>query len=76
MPIQEAQIIQESVRQLRVRLVPTAAYTEQAGATLVKRMREHVGDMEIVVEPVAQIERTTNGKFRAVVSKLKVADGN
>lgn len=75
MPIQEAQIIQESVRRLRVRLVPTAAYTEQDGAMLVKRMREHVGDMEIVVERVAQIERTTNGKFRAVVNQLKTADG-
>jgi phenylacetate-CoA ligase len=70
MPIREAQIIQESLEHIRVRFVPTAAYTEQDGQTLIARLRERVGEMDVELEQVEQIPRTSNGKFRAVISHV------
>jgi phenylacetate-CoA ligase len=73
MPIHEAQIIQESLECIRVRFVPTAAYTEHDGQLLVARLRERVGEMHVELEQVEQIPRTSNGKFRAVISHVTQA---
>lgn len=70
LPIREAQIIQETPERLRVLYVPTAAYQAQDGAALIQRIRDRVGEMEIVLQPVEEVPRTANGKFRAVISRL------
>lgn len=70
MPIRETQIIQERLNSLRVRFVSAPDYTPQTGADLVRRLREQVGEMEIMLEPVDTIPRSSNGKFRAVISLL------
>lgn len=70
LPIREAQIIQESLERLRVRLVPAPGYTEEDGRIIVQRLRDRVGDMEIVLETVDFIPREANGKFRFVVNKV------
>ena len=70
LPIREAQIIQESLDCIRVRFVPTPEYTAQDGVTLGRRLRERVGEMDILLEPVDHIPRAANGKFRAVMSNL------
>ncbi len=71
--IREAQIIQETLERLRVRLVPAPGYTEDDAETVIQRLRDRVGDMEIVIEEVDFIPRDANGKFRFVVSKLRSA---
>lgn len=71
LPIREAQIIQESLISVVVRYVPALGCTSTDLNTLVDRLRERVGDMEIVLESVDQIPRTANGKFRAVISNIK-----
>jgi DNA-binding GntR family transcriptional regulator len=38
---------------------------------IVRRLRERVGDMEIVLEPVERIPRTASGKVRVVINKLE-----
>lgn len=70
LPIREAQIIQEDLDHLRVLYVPTDAYTPADGDALVRRIHARVGDMDVTLEPVAEIPRTANGKFRAVISKV------
>lgn len=70
LPIREAQIIQETPDRLRVLYVPTADYSAQDGEALVRRIHDRVGDMDVVLEPVAEVPRTANGKFRAVISLL------
>lgn len=69
-PVREAQIIQESQQQIRICFVPASGYTEQDGLSIVQRLRDRVGDMAIVLEPVEAIPRAANGKFRTVVSKV------
>lgn len=71
LPIREAQIIQENLKRVVVRFVPARGCTSTDLSTLVNRLRERLGDMEIVLEAVEEIPRSANGKFRAVISNIK-----
>jgi phenylacetate-CoA ligase len=68
--IREAQIIQESLHKLRVKVVPAKGYSDKDETMIVKSIRDRVGDMEIIVEEVESIPRSANGKFRAVISHV------
>jgi len=71
MAIREAQIVQDSLARLRVRVVPAPGYSKGTARAICARLQQRVGDgMEIIVEEVDQIPRAANGKFRAVVSLL------
>lgn len=70
LPIREAQIIQETRLCLRVLYVPTDAYRAQDGEALIQRIRDRVGNMEVILQEVDEVPRTANGKFRAVISRL------
>lgn len=70
LPIREAQIIQESLQRVRVRYVPTAEYTPEAGRSIVERLQARMGAIEVVLEQVEELPRTSNGKFRAVICNL------
>jgi phenylacetate-CoA ligase len=71
LPLHAAQIIQESLELLRVRVVPAPGYTPRTAGEIAERLRQRVGDgMEIVVEEVEHIPRGPNGKFRMVISKV------
>jgi phenylacetate-CoA ligase len=70
LPIREAQIIQEAVSRVRIRLVPTPEYSAKHGEVLARALRERMGDIEVLLEPVDHIARTSNGKFRAVINQI------
>jgi phenylacetate-CoA ligase len=70
LPIYEAQIIQESLGQIRVRYVPAPGYTAQHSRSIIERLQQRIGSVNVILEPVPEIPRGPNGKFRAVVSKL------
>lgn len=70
LPIREAQIIQESLERLRVRYVPAAGFTAADGADIVRRLQDRFGAIEVVLEPVDEIARAANGKFKAVICQL------
>jgi phenylacetate-CoA ligase len=74
LPVREAQLIQEDLYTIRVKFIPTTAYTAQDGELLAQRIRERVGPMQVVLEQVDDIPRTANGKFRAVVSHVTNKD--
>jgi phenylacetate-CoA ligase len=69
-PVQEAQIVQEAVDRLRVKVVPAPGFAAAAEAAIVARVQERVGPMRVVVEVVEAIPRTRHGKFRAVINEL------
>jgi phenylacetate-coenzyme A ligase PaaK-like adenylate-forming protein len=73
-PIREAQVVQETLNRLRVRFVPAAEYTIDAGLRLIERLQARVGNMDIVLEEVDRVPRTSNGKFRAVVCNLSESE--
>jgi phenylacetate-CoA ligase len=69
-PIVEAQIIQESLEEIRVRIVPAIGYTQKTGEEIARRLSDRVGDIAVIVEKVNSIPRSANGKFRAVISMI------
>jgi len=69
-PVREAQIVQDALDRVRVRLVPADGYTPADGAAIAARIRDRLGDVRVTIEEVAEIPRTSNGKLRAVVCQL------
>jgi phenylacetate-CoA ligase len=69
--IRESQIVQESLHRLHVRVVPADGYSQKDANEIVESLKERVGNMEIVVDEVVTIPRSSNGKFRSVISMIK-----
>jgi phenylacetate-CoA ligase len=70
LPVVEAQICQESLRSLCVRLVVQDQHVDRACAMIRERLQRRIGDVEIHFERVTGIPRTSAGKFRPVICKL------
>ena len=70
LPIREAQIIQEALDRIRVRYVPAVDFTPQAGRSVIERLQARRGDVKVILEPVNEMPRGANGKFRAVICDL------
>ena len=69
--VAEARIIQESVDLVRVQVVHTNGFGQADGRAIQRALRERLGDVVVLVEPVSDIPRAGNGKFRAVVSRVE-----
>ncbi len=72
--ILEAQIIQEEIQKFLIVVVPTSEWSELDKAVIRERLCQRVGDVEIRFEEVSAIPRSTNGKFKAVISKIHELD--
>jgi phenylacetate-CoA ligase len=69
--IREAQIVQEELDVVRVRVAPGAEFGARQEEELKRRIRQRLGEgMRVEVERVKEIERGAGGKFRAVISKV------
>jgi phenylacetate-CoA ligase len=69
-PIREAQIVQERLDAVRVRVVPAAGYDAAAAAAIRRAVGDRMGEVDVRIEEVSTIERTDRGKFRAVICML------
>jgi phenylacetate-CoA ligase len=70
LPLHEAQIVQESLSRVRVRVVAGPEVDDAALQPICDRLRDRLGDVEIVLERVDRIPRTARGKFRSVICEL------
>jgi phenylacetate-CoA ligase len=68
--IREAQIVQESMGQLRLRYVPAAGFRPAMAEAMSIALRRRVGRVTVSLEECADIPRGPGGKFRAIVSKV------
>lgn len=68
--IREAQIIQEALNRVRVRYIPAAGFTTDTGRSIIEQLQARIGAVEVVLEPVNEIPRSANGKFRAVICNI------
>jgi phenylacetate-CoA ligase len=68
--LRESQIVQEARDAVRVRVALAPGFPANYAAMLTERVRERMGNVRVVVERVAEIPRTSNGKLRAVVCNL------
>jgi phenylacetate-CoA ligase len=70
LPVQEAQIVQESLDNLRVRYVPGLGFDRGHARLLVRRLQARMGQVDVTLEEVDHIPRTGTGKFRAVICAI------
>jgi len=70
LPLREAQIIQTEVGRVRVRYVATAELSPAIADSIVQRLQERLGMVEVLLERVDEVPRGRSGKFRAVICKL------
>jgi phenylacetate-CoA ligase len=69
-PIREAQIIQEAIDLLRVRVATAPGFTAADEDRIAVGLRNRMGDVRVVVDRVDAIPRSANGKLRAVICAL------
>lgn len=67
----EAQIIQETLDDFSIKFVTNGHFTDGEKELIRKRMQSQLGDINLELIEVKQIPRNQNGKFPAVVSKVK-----
>ena len=72
--IREAQIIQERLDLVRVRVAPAPGFNATHEHTITTGVRERLGEVQVVVDQVDVIPRTSNGKLRAVICNLSAED--
>lgn len=68
--IREAQVIQEKLDSFRILVVPGDGLNDYDLQRIKDNMRVHVGDIHVDVDTVQEIQRSSSGKFRAVICKL------
>ena len=68
--IAAAQVVQDDWGLFRLRIVPGESYSDAEGERAAKTLRGYLGEGEIRVELVDEIERTASGKFRALVCNI------
>ncbi|WP_372716745.1 phenylacetate--CoA ligase family protein [Novipirellula sp.] len=66
--VREGQVIQETRTRIRVKVVPTEAFTAADVADIQNRVQQRMGEVEVVVQPVTEIPRSKAGKFKAVIN--------
>jgi hypothetical protein len=74
--IREAQVVQEKLDLFTIRLVPANNFEGYDVKKIKENMRLHVGEVKVDVRLVDKIDRTTSGKFRAVICKLSQDEKN
>lgn len=71
--IEASQIIQKDYDRIVIRLVPRSDYTPSAGATLVRELRDRLGeDVSIEIELTDALPQSANGKFKWVISEVSL----
>jgi phenylacetate-CoA ligase len=70
LPVRQSQIVQEHLDVLRVRVSPAPGYDAETENTIIERLQERMGDVRVLVDRVAEVPRTANGKLRAIVCQL------
>lgn len=70
LPLREAQIIQDSIDELRVLIVTAPEFQPSSATRIIERLKSRMGDVNVRLEKVDSIPRGPNGKFQAVVCNL------
>jgi phenylacetate-CoA ligase len=70
LPVIEAQIVQESLDRVRIYYVPGPGFDNEAARSIIERLRNRMGEVEVQLKEVKEISRGPSGKFRAVVCQL------
>jgi len=68
----EAQLIQESIDRIIIKLVPEKTYNRESVVNDIrKRLQDYLGNIQVDINEVDSIPREVNGKFRPYISLVK-----
>ena len=70
LPVCEAQIVQESVKDICILIVPAKGYNSDISESIKNRVRSIIDSVNVVLKLVDFIPRGPNGKFKGVISRL------
>jgi len=73
--IREAQVIQETLNVIRVKVVVRGRLSAEDQSIICQRLRHQLGAVQIEVDRVDSLERTKRGKVKTVISHLTAAQG-
>jgi phenylacetate-CoA ligase len=72
--VREFQVVQEGLDQIIVRVVPEASFSKGDESSIVRKVRQLLGDnVKVVVDLATEIPRLPSGKFRYVISHVATA---
>ncbi len=75
--VKEAQIIQDTIDTIHVKIVPRQNYSAEDKKMIMAELRFRLGnEINIIIDEVVQIPRTSNGKQRFIISKVPLQVGN
>jgi phenylacetate-CoA ligase len=69
--VKNAQVIQESYDEMKIKIVPDFRLNIADEKTIRQRIESQLGNINIFIEEVNEIPLNNNGKYRAVISKVK-----
>lgn len=69
--IKKSQVVQEAIDTITVKIVTDEHFNKADIDVITQRIQSQLGNVTVIVEKVDNIALTANGKFKAVVSKLK-----
>jgi len=70
--INRCQIIQEDLNTVIFKIETTFNFTQKQKVLLLKNAEERLGKMKFIIETVDEIPLSKNGKFKAVINKVKI----
>jgi phenylacetate-CoA ligase len=70
----EGQVVQHSIDRLTVRVIADNGFGEEQAQLIRQRVEARLGQVEVSVERTSELERTSRGKLRAVISHVSRAD--
>lgn len=70
--VREVQVVQEDLHNISLNVVPDKTYDKKSEKIIVQRVKERLGNVNVLVNLVEKIERTSRGKMKAVISKVKI----
>lgn len=69
--IKKLQVIQNDYDEFHLNIVPTEDFNESTPAAISESFQKRIGKVKLEIDLVEEIATSQNGKFKAVISKLK-----
>jgi phenylacetate-CoA ligase len=74
LPVRQAQFVQETLGRVVVRYVPGAGFSGDSARAIIKRLRERLGEIDVVLEQVAEVPRGAGQKLRSVICNVSTEE--
>ncbi len=73
-PVRQAQFVQESLDRILVRYVAGPGFTAESRRKIIERLRSRLDGVQVVLQDVAEVPRSVNGKVRSVICNVPAAE--